>query len=198
MTGATLTAAASAKEPDTLSSDMYLAGTLDGINYIYTDDGGNTWMSEAEYQEKNPYVVDELEFWEIDEFEAWMEQQKTQYQALVDDGAPGWTQKDVDELYAVWRNQLDQMKMGYEYMKSIELSDGHTLVGAFEPDTTGVSTSPSSTVITMPDGTTVNLGSFDTPEKAEAAVKKYLDEQVKAGVITQQEAGEILQNSAKE
>ncbi len=208
MTGATLTATAKAKEADTrLSSGMSMAGTLDGKNYIYTDDGGNTWMSEAEYKEKNPDVMDELEFWEIDEFEKWMEQERIVYQELADNGQRfydneteqwrTWTQQDVNELYKIWQEQLESMKRGYRYTKDIELPNGALLAGAFEPDT-GTASSASSTVITRGDGTIVSLGDFDTAEEAEAAVKKYLDEQVRAGTMTQQEANEILKSKAIE
>ena len=189
-----------------LSSGMCMAGTLDGINYIYTDDGGNTWMTEAEYKEKNPDVVNEFEFWEIDEFEKWMEQEKIVYQQLADNGRQRcydsetnqwgtWTQQDADELYKIWQEQLERMKQGYRYTKAIELPNGASLTGAFEPDT-GTVSSTSSTVITLGDGTIVSLEDFDTAEEAEVAVKKYLDEQVKAGTMTQQEADEILKNKA--
>lgn len=29
-----------------------MAGTLDGKNYTYSDNGGDSWMTEAEYKEK--------------------------------------------------------------------------------------------------------------------------------------------------
>lgn len=134
-----------ANDKDSTNSSVSISGTLDGKNYIYSDDGGNTWISEAEYKEKNPDILDKIEFWEIDEFEKWMEQEKIMYQEMAEDGTQKfydsemnkwriWTQQDVDKLYSMWQEQLLRMKQGYKYTKDIELSDGAILAGAFEPD----------------------------------------------------------------
>ena len=149
----------------------------------------------------------ELEFCEIDEFEKWMEQERIVYQELADNGQRfydneteqwrTWTQQDVNELYKIWQEQLESMKRGYRYTKDIELPNGALLAGAFEPDT-GTASSASSTVITRGEASIVSRGDFDTAEEAEAAVKKYLDEQVRAGTMTQQEANEILKSKAIE
>lgn len=67
------------------------------------------------------------EFWTVDEFKNWMEQQRDANQELADKGdksfcekdADGnyvyraWTQEDVDSLYAQWKNQLKLMEEGY-------------------------------------------------------------------------------------
>ncbi len=65
----------------------------------------------------------QLEFWKVDEFESWMEQQHKENQRLADShdksfygkGANGdyycreWTQADVDALYNQWQEQLSLM-----------------------------------------------------------------------------------------
>lgn len=65
----------------------------------------------------------QLEFWKVDEFESWMEQQHEENQRLADShdksfygkGANGdyycreWTQADVDALYNQWQEQLSLM-----------------------------------------------------------------------------------------
>ena len=66
----------------------------------------------------------QLEYWEIDEFEDWMEQQRDQIQKLADNKDKSfyykddngsyvcreWTQEDVDSLYEGWQDQLALMK----------------------------------------------------------------------------------------
>lgn len=115
-----------------------------------------------------------LEFWEIVEFEDWMEQQRAENQKLADSGdksfyeknADGnyicreWTQKDVDALYAEWQEQLALMKQGYRFTKSIVFSDGSMIVGVFDPETRNElpQTAPGSTIITLPNGSMVDLG----------------------------------------
>ena len=72
----------------------------------------------------------QLEYWDIDEFEIWMEQQHERNQRLADNheksfydkGANGgyycreWTQEDVDTLYGQWQEQskfLLMMSVGF-------------------------------------------------------------------------------------
>ncbi len=93
-------------------------------------------------------TASQLEFWEIDEFESWMEQERAYYQQLADNGDKSfwyknadeeyicreWTQADVDALYATWNEQLDLMRQGYQFTKVIEAEDGGLLAGGFEPE----------------------------------------------------------------
>lgn len=89
----------------------------------------------------------QLEYWEVDEFKSWMEEERAYYQQLADDGDKSfwyknadevyvsreWTQADVDALYATWKEQLDLMQQGHQFTKSIETADGGLLAGKFEP-----------------------------------------------------------------
>lgn len=158
--------------------------------------------------------VDPLEYWNIDEFERWMEQQHEENQRLADNhdksfyekGANGdyycreWTQADVDALYDQWQEQLSLMEQGYHFTKEITLPDGGLLAGAFDPETWNAKpgVAPGSTIITLPDKSTVDLGHFDTAEEARQAVEQYLMQQVKDGLLTQAEADKILSNGATE
>lgn len=88
----------------------------------------------------------QLEYWEIDEFEDWMKQQRDQIQKLADNKDKSfyykddngsyvcreWTQEDVDSLYEGWQDQLALMKEGYHFTKSMELSNGGIISGAFD------------------------------------------------------------------
>ena len=73
------------------------------------------------------------EYWEIEEFEVWMEQQRDQIQKLADNKDKSfyykddngsyvcreWTQEDVDSLYESWQDQLALMKEGYHFMSTV-------------------------------------------------------------------------------
>ncbi len=151
-----------------------------------------------------------LDFWEIDEFEKWMEQQHAKNQELANSGDKSfyekntdgnyicreWTQKDVDALYMKWQEQIALMKQGYHFTKSITLPDGGVLVGTFDPETWNAkpSTALGSTIITLPNGSAVNLGHFDTADEAAKAVSKYLIKQIANGELTQQQADTILEH----
>ena len=142
----------------------------------------------------------QLEYWEIDEFEDWMEQQRDQIQKLADNKDKSfyykddngsyvcreWTQEDVDSLYEGWQDQLALMKEGYHFTKSMELSNGGIISGAFDPETWNAepASAPGSTIITLPDGSTVDLGHFDTADAATKAVQEYLEQQVIGKYIT--------------
>lgn len=92
--------------------------------------------------------ADQSEFWQADEFESWMEQERTYYQQLADNGEKSfwyknaddvyvcreWTQADVDALYATWKEQLDLMRQGYQFTKPVEATDDGLLVGGFLPE----------------------------------------------------------------
>ena len=156
----------------------------------------------------------QLEFWEIEEFEDWMEQQRDQNQKLADNKDMSfyykddngnyvcreWTQEDVDSLYESWQNQLALMKEGYHFTKSMELADGGILSGAFDPETWDEepASAPGSTIIILPDGSTVDLGHFDTADAAKKAVQEYLEQQVSSGNISQEEADNLLNNGSIE
>ena len=152
--------------------------------------------------------------WEIEEFEVWMEQQRDQIQKLADNKDKSfyykddngsyvcreWTQEDVDSLYESWQDQLALMKEGYHFTKSMELSDGSIISGAFDPETWNAAPASAhgSTIITLPDGSTVDLGHFDTVDAATKAVQEYLEQQVSSGNMTQAEADNLLNNGSIE
>ena len=157
-------------------------------------------------------ATEQSEFWTTDEFESWMEMQRTENQKLADSGDVSfyekgsdgnyvcrpWTQKDVDDLFAMCQNQLTMMKQGYQFTKSVTLSDGGILTGVFGPETWNANPAITlgSTIITLPDGSTLDLCHFDTAEEATAAVKEYLKQQVANRTLTQKQADTILANAS--
>ncbi len=156
---------------------------------------------------------DQLEYWSIDEFEIWMEQQHEENQHLADIHDKSfydkdvngdyycreWTQEDVDALYTEWQEQLELMKQGYQFTKSIPYSIDGVISGVFGPEANDPPVSaPAATIITLPDGSMVDLGHFDTADEAAQAVEQYLTQQVKAGILTQDEADKIFEHGAIE
>lgn len=155
-----------------------------------------------------------LEFWEISEYENWIKTEHEKNQKLADSGelsfytkddndnyiCRAWTQADVDLLYEQWQEQLSLMKQGYHFTKEITLPDGGLLAGAFDPETWNAKSSVAlgSTIITMPDKSTVDLGHFDTADEATKAVSDFLKKQVEQGNLTQKQADKILSNGAVE
>lgn len=157
--------------------------------------------------------LEQLEYWDIDEFEIWMEQQHEENQRLADShdksfydkDANGdyycreWTQEDVDMLYNQWQEQLALMKEGYQFTKQIPFDDDGVISGVFGPEANDPPVSAhGATIITLPNGSTVDLGQFDTTDEAKQAVEEYLSQQVKAGTFTQSEADNILIHGAVE
>ena len=158
-------------------------------------------------------AADQPEFWRADEFESWMEKECAYYQQLADNGEKSfwyknpddvyvcreWTQADVDALYATWKEQLDLMRQGYQFTKPISFDDDGVLSGVFGPEANDPPVSASgATIITLPNGSTVDLGHFDTADEAKHAVEEYLSQQVEAGTLTQSEADNILIHGAVE
>jgi hypothetical protein len=182
---ATKTASAASTSPNSASSDVEVRADL--------VPGGKS--------------VDQLEFWQADEFEIWMEQQHEENQRLADNhdksfydkDANGdyycreWTQEDVDTLYDQWHEQLVLMKEGYQFTKQIPFDDDGVISGVFGPEANDPPVSAhGATIITLPNNSTVDLGHFDTADEAKHAVEEYLSQQVEAGTLTQSEADNIL------
>lgn len=197
-----------------------VAGESKNGDEKYYLDGGVTWISQTLSVATDKQILSEgtrglrstapVDFWSIDEFEAWMQTEKQKNQKLADAkdnsfyykdssgnySCRAWSQADVDALYADWQNQLEKMKQGYHFTKTITTDDGGLLAGAVDPETWNANASVSlgSTVITMPDTSTVDLGQFNTSKEAEEAVKIYLETQVKNGTLTKAQSDTILKN----
>lgn len=82
----------------------------------------------------------------------------------------------------------------------MELSNGGIISGAFDPETWNAEPASAlgSTIITLPDGSTVDLGHFDTADAATKAVQECLEQQVLLGNISQEEADNLLNNGSVE
>lgn len=141
-----LSSCGAANSPDTTNiinnSAMNIAGTLDDA---YSDVVEDQSVAPGTSNNSN---VDQLEFWNVDEFETWMDLQREINQQLADNHEQSyyekdtngdyypreWTQEDVDRLYAEWQEHLELMKQGYQFTKPFICDDGAWLAGAFLPE----------------------------------------------------------------
>ncbi len=151
--------------------------------------GEFTWTQEvvnetiAMYEEtleeiKNGAKVSKPKFYTYEAYKEWLENEKKVLQKLVDAGEEGWTQKKVNQVIAQHEKTLEGIKSGTTAVSSgfyISSSDSGTQV------LTGV-------VMDKSDGEMVNFGPYETQEAMLEAVKKYLEEEVKAARLTQAEA----------
>jgi beta-lactamase regulating signal transducer with metallopeptidase domain len=164
-------------------------------------DGGQTWMDEEAYQKM--YPTPNINWWTYDEYKVWLEQEKINLQSLVN--APGWSQERIDNAIQGYEQQLEDIKNGALYSKSIEGYDGTVVMGSNITNSTVVANdeqyvlNPSgppserySALFSLENGDTKDLGSYATKEECFEAVKAFCDEQVKEGKMTQQEVDRVL------
>lgn len=207
--------AVSGLTPPLENSDAPLAQVMSVKNTVTPTSNGNAKRNDVVQDVlSGGECSDPLEFWEISEYENWMKTELEKNQKLADSGDVSfsakdtndnyiyraWTQADVDLLYEQWQEQLSLMKQGYYFTKTITLPDGGLLAGAFDSETWNAKSSVAlgSTIITMPDKSTVDLGHFDTSDEAVKAVSDFLKKQVEQGNLTQKQADAILENGAFE
>ena len=102
----------------------------------YSDDGGETWMTEESYQARYGSWGDDwdVQWWSYDEYKAWLEQEKADLQDII--GSRGWTpstgwftwdQKRVDETIAMYEEILEKIGQGALYSKAIFDKNGQEI-----------------------------------------------------------------------
>lgn len=182
--------------------DNVAIGTLiSDISGNVSTDGGQTWISEEEYQKLySGNTFSNVEWYTYDEYKAFVEEQKETLPNYI--GATGgyydgdgvlheevWTQEKIDETLADYEKILEDIKNGAKISKSVN-GDDSIMMGSSTPK---LNLSKSSTAtLTLKNGEIIDFGTYDTKEECLAAIKAYCDEQVKSGNLTQQEADDIL------
>lgn len=195
MAGATIAYAAT---DSSISSIIGMTDNKTGLTKTSLD-GGKTWTDKEESR------ASDIVWWTYDEYKAWLEQEKINLQSLVN--ARGWSQERIDNAIQRYEHQLELIKNGVKFSKSV---DDNNSIGYGDGDlnptnstsaTDGAiriinpSAPPSarySAVFSLENGDTKDLGSYSTKEECFEVVKAFCDEQVKAGKMTQQEADGIL------
>ncbi len=96
---------------------------LDGQTY-YCIDGGETYMTEEEYEWLFP--TPDVTWWTYEEYAAWLENEKVQLQGMIGEtgwtGGRGefvWTQEIVDETIAMYEEMLQEILNGRLISKSV-------------------------------------------------------------------------------
>lgn len=154
---------------------------------ISTD--GKNWISEADYEKSN--AAPNVQWWTAEEYEAWMNEQKNEMEALIGTG-DGWydgqgvfhefTQESVDAMIASYKETLESIKNGVLYSKD----DGDGDIYSMIPPTEDV-VSSYSVDVTKDNGKTVHIGDYSTVEELDKAIS----DAVKNGQLTQEEADSV-------
>ncbi len=176
--------------PKNLASETENTSSVD-ILYHDTDGGqistdGKNWISEADYEKSN--AAPDVQWWTAEEYEAWMNEQKNEMEALIGTG-DGWydgqgvfhefTQESVDAMIASYKETLESIKNGVLYSKDSGDGDTYSMI----PPTEDV-VSDYSVDITTDKGQKVHIGNYSTVEELDKAIS----DAVKTGQLTQEEA----------
>ncbi len=115
----------------------------------YSTDGGKTFTPLTDEEFEALYPTPQVEWWTYDEYKAWLENEKTQLQAMLGEtgwtGGRGefvWTQEVIDETIAMYEQTLEDIKNGYLVSKTVDGSDdvvlmvgtGDRIAGTHEAD----------------------------------------------------------------
>ena len=195
LAGFTYANALASDAPKNLASETENTSGVD-ILYHDTDGGqistdGKNWISEADYEKSN--AVPDVQWWTAEEYEAWMNEQKNEMEALIGTG-DGWydgqgvfhefTQESVDAMMDSYKETLESIKKGVLYSKDDGDGDTYSMI----PPTEDVVFSYSVDV-TKANGKTVHIGDYSTVEELDKAIS----DAVKNGQLTQEEADSVQQ-----
>ena len=132
-----------------------------------------------------------IEWWTAEEYEAWMNEQKNEMEALIGTG-DGWydgqgvfhefTQESVDAMMDSYKETLESIKKGVLYSKDDGDGDTYSMI----PPTEDV-VSSYSVDVTKDNGKTVHIGDYSTVEELDKAIS----DAVKNGQLTQEEADSV-------
>ena len=189
---------ASALASDTPKVSTSETGNTSGVDIFYQDtDGGQistdgkNWISEADYEKSN--AAPDVQWWTAEEYEAWMNEQKNEMEALIGTGV-GWydgqgvfhefTQESVDAMMNDYKETLENIKKGVLYSKDSGDGDTYSMI----PPTEDV-VSYYSVDITTDNGRKVHIGNYATAEELDKAIS----DAVKTGQLTQEEANAARQ-----
>ena len=189
---------ASALTSDTPKVSASETENTSGVDILYQDtDGGQistdgeNWIAEADYEGNN--AAPNVQWWTVDEYEAWMNEQQKEMESLIGTG-DGWydgqgvfhefTQESVNAMMSSYKETLESIKKGVLYSKDSGDGDTYSMI----PPTEDV-VSDYSVDITTDDGQKVHIGNYSTVEELDEAIS----DAVKTGKITQEEADAACQ-----
>ena len=191
--GVTYASYASALASDTPKVSTYETVNTSGKDILYQDTvggqisvDGKNWVDEADYEKNN--AAPDVQWWTVDEYEAWMNEQKKEMESLIGTG-DGWydgegvfhefTQESVAAMMDSYKGTLESIKKGVLYSKDNGDGDTYSMI----PPTEDV-VSSYSVDVTKDNGKTVHIGDYSTVEELDKAIS----DAVKNGQLTQEEA----------
>ena len=140
---------ASALASDTPKVSTSETGNTSSADILYQDtDGGQisvdgkNWISEEDYEKNN--AAPNVQWWTAEEYEAWMNEQKNEMEALIGTG-DGWydgqgvfhefTQESVDAMMDSYKETLESIKKGVLYSKDDGDGDTYSMIPPTEDQT---------------------------------------------------------------
>ena len=139
LAGFTYANALASDAPKNLASETENTSGVD-ILYHDTDGGqisvdGKNWVAEADYEKNN--AAPDVQWWTAEEYEAWMNEQKNEMEALIGTG-DGWydgqgvfhefTQESVDAMMDSYKETLESIKKGVLYSKDDGDGDTYSMI----------------------------------------------------------------------
>lgn len=203
--GGVTTAFATSASANTYSSTNTEMGTVmsrkisNGSPYQYSIDDGASWIAEADYNVMNPQ--DEIVWWTYDEYKSWLEEYSSRLQGYIGSDIKYkdkngnwtvWTQERVNATLQRENKILESIKNGANVSKTINGDDSIVMVSD-SPTSENIGVSYGATV-TDQNGKIFDLGSFSSKKERLDAVKQYYNEQVQAGIMSQDEAVRFIKD----
>lgn len=177
-----------------VDSSTAMVMTDDGGVTKYSDDEGQTWMTEEEWEAK--YPTPDIVWWTAEEYEAWLNEQRAELPNMIGgkawnptDGWYTWTQEDVDEAIAMYEETLQEIKDGVKHSKTV---DGRDDIAIAQNVDSAETTSSYGAAIVSDDGTEQSFDDYEDRDVLREDVRGWLDEQVAQGSMTRGEADKVL------
>lgn len=149
----------------------------DGNTVKSSSDNGNTWETFA--------YEDTHDFYNHEEFSAWIQEQKVEITKLVEAGE--WTQEKADAVIQQYYDLLTSLDNGLLISQRESIADDQYLMSF--PN--AVHSKGFQTMIYIENGYEF-FGPYDTEKELYDALKAYTDSQIEIGNMTSDEANTIL------
>lgn len=149
----------------------------DGNTVKSSSDNGNTWETFA--------YEDTHDFYNHEEFSAWIQEQKVEITKLVEAGE--WTQEKADTVIQQYYDLLTSLDNGLLISQRESIADDQYLMSF--PN--AVHSKGFQTMIYIENGYEF-FGPYDTEKELYDALKAYTDSQIEIGNMTSDEANTIL------
>jgi len=183
----TSTAASESEKNETVTEDLF----YNDVNGSQISTDGENWISQTDYEKDNSTST--VEWWTVAEYEKWIAEQEKEMKALIGTGN-GWydgegnfhkfTKESIAATITEYKEILKNMKNGMMYSKGSDDGDSYCMT----PSSEDVETDYGVTII-RENGDTVHI----EDHASDNTLNQALDENVKNGQLTQEEADMVNQ-----